>query len=152
VSGNPAGANPELVTAYRTQMMLRVAQTVAAGALARTESRGAHFRADYPRRNDRDWLSRTLATWPDPGADLPTLRYEPLDVMTMELPPGWRGYGGRDHINHPDTERRTAEVASARERLADADRFTVQAALLPYEHLLPAGVRGRNERFDEDLA
>jgi len=152
VSGNPAGANPELVTAYRTQMMLRVAQTVAAGALARTESRGAHFRGDYPQRNDRDWLSRTLATWPDPGADLPTLRYEPLDVMTMELPPGWRGYGGRDHINHPDTERRTAEVASARERLADADRFTVQAALLPYEHLLPAGVRGRNERFDEDLA
>ena len=152
VSGAPAGANPELVTAYRTQRMLRLALTVAAGALARTESRGAHFRADYPQRNDREWLNRTLATWPDPSADTPTLRYEPVEVSQMELPPGWRGYGARDHIDHPDTARRTEEVASVRERLAGQDRFKVQEALMPYEHLLPPGVRGRNERFDEELA
>ncbi len=40
------GPNPELVTAYRTQKMLKVALCIANGALTRTESRGAHFRED----------------------------------------------------------------------------------------------------------
>jgi len=151
VGSRAAGANPELVTAYRTQKMLRLALTVACGALARTESRGAHFRADYAQRNDRDWLSRTLATWPDPDAELPSLSYEPLDVMTMELPPGWRGYGARNHIDHPDTERRAEEVAATKERLAAEGRFAVQQALMPYEHLLPESFRGRNERIGEAL-
>ena len=57
------GANPELVSAYRVQKMLKLALCVAYGALTRTESRGAHFRQDYPRRNDAEWLKRTLATW-----------------------------------------------------------------------------------------
>jgi len=151
VAGDVAGANPALVTAYRTQKMLRLALTVACGALARTESRGAHFRADYPQRNDRDWLKRTLATWPDPSSDLPTLGYEPLDVMTMELPPGWRGYGTRDHIDHPQTEARAAEVAATRERLASAGRFAVQEELMPYEQLLPQVLLGRNERIGEEF-
>ncbi len=151
VASRAPGANPELVTAYRTQKMLRLALTVACGALARTESRGAHFRADYPQRNDADWLKRTLATWPDPGADLPTLSYEPLDVMTMELPPGWRGYGARNQIEHPDTDRRAREVAALREQLAGEGRFAVQEALMPYEQLLPESIRGRNERLGEKL-
>jgi fumarate reductase flavoprotein subunit len=151
VGSRAAGANPELATAYRTQKMLRLALTVACGALARTESRGAHFRADYPQRNDRDWLSRTLATWPDPMAELPMLSYEPLDVTTMELPPGWRGYGARNHIDHPDTEPRAQEVAATKERLAAEGRFAVQQALMPYEHLLPESFRGRNERIGEAL-
>ena len=46
---NQPGANPELVYAYRTQKMLRVALGMALGASLRTESRGAHFRVDYPR-------------------------------------------------------------------------------------------------------
>ncbi len=53
---NANGANPELVSAYRVQKMLRLALCVAYGALTRTESRGAHFRHDYPRRNDAEWL------------------------------------------------------------------------------------------------
>ena len=151
VAAGVAGANPALATAYRTQKMLRLALTVACGALARTESRGAHFRADYPQRNDREWLKRTLATWPDPSSDLPTLGYEPLDVRTMELPPGWRGYGTRDHIDHPQTEARAAEVAATRERLAAAGRFAVQEELMPYEQLLPPVLRGRNERIGEEF-
>ena len=151
VASRAPGANPELVTAYRTQKMLRLALTVTCGALARTESRGAHFRADYPQRNDEQWLKRTLATWPDPLADLPTLSYEPLDVMTMELPPGWRGYGARNQIEHPDTEKRAQQVAQARERLAAEGRFAIQEALMPYEQLLPESIRGRNERIGEKL-
>jgi fumarate reductase flavoprotein subunit len=145
------GPNPELVLAYRVQKMIKVALCIAAGALARTESRGAHFREDYPRRDDSAWLRRTLATWPDPAATLPVFEYQPLDVMTMELPPGWRGYGAKNHVDHPDTPRREEIVASTRERLAGSDRTALQAALMPYEHLLPERFRGRNERIDEGL-
>jgi fumarate reductase flavoprotein subunit len=145
------GPNPELVTAYRVQKMIKIALCVAHGALTRTESRGAHFREDFPRRNDAAWLKRTLATWSDPQATLPTLQYEPLDVGRMELPPGWRGYGNKDYTDHPDTPQRAAEVARLRESMAGADRHAVQAALMPYAHLLPPGLQGRNERIDEKI-
>ena len=56
-------ANPALVNAYRTQKMIKVALTVAYGALLRTESRGAHAREDFPERNDEKWLNRTITSW-----------------------------------------------------------------------------------------
>ena len=145
------GANPELVAGYRVQKMLKLALTIAYGALVRTESRGAHYREDYPRRNDAQWLKRTLATWKSETDTLPTLAYEPLDVKRMELPPGWRGYGAKDYVDHPDTAARTAEVEGIR-RAVGHDRLDVQAKLMPYEHLLPPRFRGRNERLDERFA
>ena len=149
VRSRAAGANPELVAAYRTQKMLKLAVTIAYGALVRTESRGAHFREDYPRRNDAEWLKRTLASWTNEQDTLPTLRYETLDVKAMELPPGWRGYGTKDYTDHPDTPARQQEVDALRAKLAPAGRFAVQKALLPYEELLPPRFRGPNERIDE---
>jgi len=135
------GANPELVTAYRVQRMLKLALCVAYGALQRTESRGAHFRQDFPRRDDAAWLKRTLATWKGEGDVLPTLGYEPLDIARMELPPGWRGYGTKDYTDHPATAARQAEVEAA--KLKIEDRHERQHALMPYEHLLPERLRGR---------
>ena len=146
------GANPELVTAYRVRLMLKLALSVAYGASQRTESRGAHYREDYPRRNDKDWLSRTLATWTNADESLPTLTYEPLDIMKMELPPGWRGYGAKDQIDHPDTEKRKAEIDRIKQNVPTADRFATQTAIMPYEHLLPELFSGRNERIDERLS
>jgi fumarate reductase flavoprotein subunit len=143
------GANPELVTAYRVQKMLKLALCVAYGALKRTESRGAHFREDFPRRNDAEWLKRTLATWKSATDTLPALTHAQLDVMTMELPPGWRGYGARDHIDHPDTAKRAAEIEALKQRRDGADRFALQEMLMPYAHLLPERFRGRNERIDD---
>jgi fumarate reductase flavoprotein subunit len=140
------GVNPELVTAYRTRKMLKLALCVAYGALTRTESRGAHYRQDYPRRNDAEWLKRTLATWKG-DATLPTLAYESLDVNRMELPPGWRGYGAKDYVDHPDTAARQAAVDAAKQKIGD--RFERQRALMPYDHLLPENLRGRNERIDD---
>jgi len=147
-----AGANPELATAYRTQKMLKLALCVAYGAAQRTESRGAHFREDFPRRDDAAWLKRTLATWKSDADTLPTLAYEALDVKAMELPPGWRGYGAKDYTDHPDTPKRAEEVAALREQLKNEPRFAVQQALMPYDQLLPASLRGRNERIDEPLS
>lgn len=143
------GANPELEAAYRVQMMSKLALCVATGALGRAESRGAHYREDYPQRNDRDWLSRTLAVWPDGGA-APELGYEKLDVDGMELPPGWRGYGASDHIEHPDTPARAKKVEEVSNGAEGNDRFALQQALMPYVHLLPERYRGRNARIGEN--
>jgi fumarate reductase flavoprotein subunit len=85
------GPSPELFVALRFPGMMRLALCISYGALTRTESRGSHYREDYPRRDDENWLSRTLAYWPE-GADLPRLEYEPVNIT--ELPPGDRGYGG----------------------------------------------------------
>ena len=84
------GMNPELSFALRLEGMLKLAYITALGALARTESRGAHYRMDYPLRDDENWLSRTLVRWPD-GASEPTFDYEPVGLI--DLPPGHRGYG-----------------------------------------------------------
>ena len=146
--GHGLDANPELVQAYRLPRMLKVALTVALGALKRTESRGAHFREDFPARNDRDWLNRTLACWRE-GDALPTLDYEPLDVMFMELPPGFRGYGVKNIIDHPHTAQRQADVDEM--RAAELDRHAVQSHLMSFKQYLPERYRGRNERLDEPL-
>lgn len=154
ISGKHSGSNPELVAAYRVRRMLKLAVTIAHGALQRTESRGAHFREDFPQRNDEAWLKRTLAFWPDDrDATLPRLEYEPLDVKRMELPPGWRGYGAKDYINHPDTPARQSEIERVRNRVETegGDRFALQEALMPYADHLPESLRGRNERLDEPL-
>ncbi|WP_445776556.1 fumarate reductase flavoprotein subunit [Shewanella sp.] len=143
-------ANPELVDALRVKRMLKVALTVASGAYARTESRGAHSREDYPERNDRDWLNRTLSSWPDENALVPTLSYEPIDVMTMELPPGYRGYGTNNAIAHPDTEKRQHQIEQILAALAEPhDRHVRQAELMPYE--LPAKFMPANQRLFDNV-
>ncbi|MCX4309383.1 MAG: fumarate reductase flavoprotein subunit [Desulfovibrio sp.] len=86
------GQDAELAMALRVPGMVKLALCVAYGALNRTESRGAHAREDYPERNDKDWLVRTLATWNE-GATLPNLSYEKATPFYI-LPPGDRGYGG----------------------------------------------------------
>ena len=146
------GPNPELIYAYRTQKMLRVALSVAYGALNRKESRGAHYREDFPVRNDIEWLNRTIATWKE-GDTLPTLNYEKLDISKMELPPGFRGYGVKNYIENPESAKRQAEVDAIRAKVeaAGADRFAIQDALMPYQDLLPKRLKGKNERVDEPL-
>ena len=89
------GANPELSFALRLKGMLRLALVAAMGALAREESRGAHSRTDFPARDDRNWLNRTLVRW---GADEdePLFSYEPVGLL--DLPPGDRGYGKSSQV------------------------------------------------------
>ncbi|MCK7502344.1 MAG: hypothetical protein MZW92_80105 [Comamonadaceae bacterium] len=114
-----AGANPELVTAYRVQKMLKLALCVAYGALARTESRGAHFREDYPaprRRRLAQAHAGTLARRGRHAAD-PELRGAGRDGA-------WscRRAGAATAPRTTSTTRtrrtRQAEVEALRERLA----------------------------------
>ncbi len=97
------GANPELGAALRMPGMVRLALCIAYGALMRTESRGAHAREDYPERNDRDWLKRTLAYWKNEDDVLPVLEYEKPSKV-WEMPPGERGYGSVKIICTEDPE------------------------------------------------
>ncbi len=86
------GANHEMAAALKLRGQVRLALGIAAGALARKESRGSHNREDFPARDDKNWLSRTLAYWPE-NADMPVLKYEDA-TPHFEIPPGDRGYGG----------------------------------------------------------
>ena len=95
LSSKAPGMNPELSFALRLKGMLRLALVTAAGALARTESRGAHCRIDHPMRDDANWLNRTLVCWPE-GASEPAFSYEPVGLI--DLPPGHRGYGHATHV------------------------------------------------------
>jgi len=127
--------NDELTEAYRVPKMLKIALCVAKGARDRTESRGAHYREDYEKRDDVNWLSRTLAYWENEDDTLPQLEYEPLDIMTMELPPGFRGYGKKGNIiEHGDSQIRQKEVDEMREKLTKKgkDRIEIQDAIMPY--------------------
>ncbi len=149
IRGNSKAACPELVKTYRLRRMLKLAICVAYGALQRTESRGAHFRQDYPQRDDAQWLKRTLATWKSPEDTLPELSYEALDVKQMEMPPGWRGYGAKNHIDHPETKLRQTVVDQIRGEMSGAERFEIQEALMPYRHLLPEMFKCGNARLGE---
>ena len=144
-------ANPALVNAYRTQRMIKVALTVAYGALLRTESRGAHAREDYPERNDKEWLKRTIMRWEDHDDTMPSVSYEEIKIDSMELPPGFRGYGKDNTIAHPKSALRQKEVDQIRAEVEEEglDRFEVQRALMHYEEMLPEKYRGRNERLNE---
>lgn len=146
---NASGNNPELVAAYRTESMLRLSLCVAQGALAREESRGAHFREDFKLRDDKNWLSRTLASWKNPEDTMPTLNYEPLDVMKMEMPPGWRGYGAKDRVDNPNTEKRQAQVDAVKAKYEGGNRFNMQEELMPFKDKLPEVLRGKNARLGE---
>jgi fumarate reductase flavoprotein subunit len=95
---NGKGVNPELAAALKLEGQVKMALMVAYGALKRTESRGSHNREDFPARNDRDWLNRTLAYWKNESDDLPTLEYEP-STEVVEIPPGDRGYGKSEIIS-----------------------------------------------------
>ncbi len=90
VQSHALGMNPELSAALRIEGMAKQAYLIAKGGLDRTESRGAHSREDYPKRDDAKWLNRTLARWPDPDGE-PVFTYEPVGLL--DLPPGYRGYG-----------------------------------------------------------
>src|SRR2546429_682277 len=69
--------NTDLITALELGSLVELAETVVAGALAREESRGAHYRADFPKRDDANWLKHTLCYYTASG---PRLAYTPVTI------------------------------------------------------------------------
>ena len=75
--------NYELIGALELESMIDVAHATTVGALLREESRGAHFRRDFTKRNDEDWLKHTLAA-KGPDGEL-SISYRP-PVITRYQP------------------------------------------------------------------
>ena len=79
--------NTSFSSALQLDFMLELAEVTVAGALARTESRGAHSRMDFPKRDDVNWLKHTLAYHTKEG---PRLDYAPVTIT--KWPPTARTY------------------------------------------------------------
>ena len=75
------GFNTDLVSTIEIGYMLDLAEVVAIGALLRTESRGAHYRLDYPERDDKNWLKHTLAYYTPDG---PKFDYIPVKITKWQ--------------------------------------------------------------------
>jgi succinate dehydrogenase / fumarate reductase flavoprotein subunit len=61
--------------------MLEIAEVVAEGALRRNESRGSHYKEDFPERNDGEWLKTTVAIYFPDG---PKFRYDEVDTSLIK--------------------------------------------------------------------
>jgi len=61
--------------------MIELARVITLGALGRNESRGAHYKPEFPDRNDDEWLKTTIAEYAD---EAPVFSYAPVDVSLVE--------------------------------------------------------------------
>jgi succinate dehydrogenase / fumarate reductase flavoprotein subunit len=73
--------NMELMEAIELGFLLDCAEAVTASALAREESRGAHYREDFPARDDANWLKHTLIARTSGGLQL---FYKPVVITRFE--------------------------------------------------------------------
>ncbi len=74
--------NTDRVTALELDNLMATAYATAKSAIARTESRGAHSREDYPERDDRNWIKHTLYFQQGDGID-----FRPVNVLPKFVEP-----------------------------------------------------------------
>jgi len=82
-------ANTSFAFTRQLYNMLQLSRVIAQGAGMRDESRGAHYKPDFPERDDKNWLKTTKAYFA-PDADEPKFEFEPVDVSL--IPPRARKY------------------------------------------------------------
>jgi succinate dehydrogenase / fumarate reductase, flavoprotein subunit len=82
-------ANTTIAFARQLYNMLQLARVIAQGAALRDESRGAHYKPDFPERDDKNWLKTTKAYFAA-DADEPRFEFEPVDISL--IPPRPRKY------------------------------------------------------------
>src|SRR3954464_7598454 len=90
--------NQNLSFARATRDMIILAEAVLRGALLRNESRGAHYKPEFPDRNDEEFLKATIATY-DANNNTADIRYAPVDTSLVQ--PRARTYGKKDTSPSP---------------------------------------------------
>jgi succinate dehydrogenase / fumarate reductase flavoprotein subunit len=73
--------------------MVLLAEAILKGALLRNESRGAHYKPEFPDRNDAEFLKATIATY-NPSENAVNITYGPVDVSLVV--PRARTYGKKE--------------------------------------------------------
>jgi succinate dehydrogenase / fumarate reductase flavoprotein subunit len=91
-------SNQPLLFSRQLWNMLVLARVITLGALRRDESRGAHYKPEFPKRNDAQWLKTTLAHFAGP-TEAPEFSYQAVDISL--LPPRSRDYSGK--AKQPET-------------------------------------------------
>jgi succinate dehydrogenase / fumarate reductase, flavoprotein subunit len=76
--------NQTLQFAQQFAAMLELALVITKSALLRDEFRGSHFKPEFPKRDDGNWLKTTLATY---APDEPLITYEPVDIRHLDPEP-----------------------------------------------------------------
>ncbi len=79
-------ANTSFVFARQLYNMLQLSRVLAQGAAMRDESRGAHYKPDFPERDDANWLKTTKAYFAA-DADEPRFEFEPVDTSLLKPRP-----------------------------------------------------------------
>jgi succinate dehydrogenase / fumarate reductase flavoprotein subunit len=82
-------ANTTFAFTRQLYNMLQLSRVIAQGALMRNESRGAHYKPEFPERDDKNWLKTTKAYFAA-DADEPRFEFEPVDISL--IPPRPRRY------------------------------------------------------------
>jgi succinate dehydrogenase / fumarate reductase flavoprotein subunit len=79
-------ANTSFAFARQLNNMLELSRVVVHGAIQRDESRGAHYKPDFPDRNDEKFLKTTKASFAGPGV-APKLEFEAVDIQFIKPRP-----------------------------------------------------------------
>src|SRR6185437_3707315 len=101
--------NQNLSFARATRDMIVLAEAILKGALQRDESRGAHYKPEFPERRDAEFLKATIATY-DPATNSSNISYGPVD--TSLVVPRDRTYGKKAEPP-PKTAAPNASAAAA---------------------------------------
>jgi succinate dehydrogenase / fumarate reductase flavoprotein subunit len=110
--------NQNLSFTRATRDMILMAEAILKGALLRNESRGAHYKPEFPQRDDANFLRTTIATF-DPATESPVITYEKVDTSLVQ--PRERSYGKK-------TEPPAAKAAAANAPAAAAPTPSAVAA------------------------
>ncbi len=76
-------SNQSVMFTRQLYNMIQLARVITIGAYNRNESRGAHYKPEFPERNDEEWLKTTMAKY-NPEENSPEFHYEEVDVSLIK--------------------------------------------------------------------